>query len=902
VLLYVGFFAGVAAVTWPLIQHPATLWPPHHDARVFTWVMALIGRRLLGHPLTLFHGNAFYPAGQTLAYTELLLPPSLLGLPGFLWGNPVLTYNVLLLTLWPLNGLAMAWIAHALTGSRAAACLAGAVFCLSPYFTEYYLEFQMLLAAVLPVALFAWVRWLETQHPRWLAVALAGLTIQGLTSWYYAIILAVGVIILTVAFVSLRWGGWTWRRNVVALGLGGLCVAMALLPFALPYLAVRREFHYERSLAESAQHYADAASFVEAGSRSRFHRFAPTGHTGETSPFVGFSVLALAATSLIWLRRRPSPRARPRWLGRALLVALAVDLLAAAALAPWLPFRYRFGRLSMHLTPAPFLDVAVGLGVLLLLVRGWTAWCWAEPRRLVEADWVRVLLLVAGVGAVLALGPVIHLAQRELGPGPYLALYHVLLPLHVVRVTARFAVLSVAGLALLAALGFRVLEDRLRPYPGLRRLVLASVFVVLGLEYAVHPAQYERVSAAPRPVDAALRADPADVAVLEWPTNVPGTDADAMFRSLNHGKRLVNGLSGLVPWFVGDLSDLLTRPGTSFPGEDAQIALRRIYPLRYLVVRLGDEAITGEWHPVWRGLRANSPPLLQFVGSFGAEDLYRVHPLPEHGVRLERWVSYEFLHTHPVLSATLRPHAIREDLEQEVEVRLNDRPIERVAVNHEATLTLALPPPLFTARPNVIALGYGYRRPSSALDARYRIGTTGALSPGDFRVVSAGQPHGSAGSIQLNGVELSPARRGYNLVAVDPTGRLLEQTVFDTFYRPEAAGQLAVWVAALPPGTVVAGAVRDEASGRLTEAAVQALGTLGVAGDLRGRFREAHAFVGVKGAAPGSAVERLGPERLEVTVGGVELIAGRRETPLGFELRAFALEPAVRPGAHRPWP
>ena len=74
----------MVAGTWPLARQPASLWPPHHDARVFTWMMASIARRLVSEPLALFHGNAFYPNGASLAYTEFLLPPSLLGLPGFL--------------------------------------------------------------------------------------------------------------------------------------------------------------------------------------------------------------------------------------------------------------------------------------------------------------------------------------------------------------------------------------------------------------------------------------------------------------------------------------------------------------------------------------------------------------------------------------------------------------------------------------------------------------------------------------------------------------------------------------------------------------------------------------------------------------------------------------------------
>ena len=102
----------------------------------------------------------------------------------------------------------------------------------------------------------------------------------------------------------------------------------------------------------------------------------------------------------------------------------------------------------------------------------------------------------------------------------------------------------------------------------------------------------------------------------------------------------------------------------------------------------------------------------------------------------------------------------------------------------------------------------------------------------------------------------------------------------------KAAARLAALVRGLPDGTLVAGAVLDEASHRLTEEAVAALRSLGVAGDLRGRFRESHAFVGIKGAAPGTPMAQMGPRALGVPVG--QPLA----TP-GFELQAFALERAT---------
>jgi len=120
-----------------------------------------------------------------------------------------------------------------------------------------------------------------------------------------------------------------------------------------------------------------------------------------------------------------------------------------------------------------------------------------------------------------------------------------------------------------------------------------------------------------------------------------------------------------------------------------------------------------------------------------------------------------------------------------------------------------------------------------------------SAGPVGLLVRSAGQEAGDFGHIYLNGREVSPNRRGYNLVSLDPKGNLLAAANFDTHADPVAGAHLAKWVAAQPPGTIVAGAVRDEASMNLEAPALDALRSLGVTTDLRGRFRWGHAFVAV---------------------------------------------------------
>lgn len=128
-------------------------------------------------------------------------------------------------------------------------------------------------------------------------------------------------------------------------------------------------------------------------------------------------------------------------------------------------------------------------------------------------------------------------------------------------------------------------------------------------------------------------------------------------------------------------------------------------------------------------------------------------------------------------------------------------------------------------------------------------------------VRSAAEQVGNFAEIWLNGEEVAPGGRGYNLVALSAQGELIDAARFDTFAEASESARMAAWIRALPAGAVVAGAVADEASQHLTQEAVDALATLGVVTDVREHFRWSHAFIGVVGAAPASAMEEAGALR-----------------------------------------
>jgi hypothetical protein len=245
---------------------------------------------------------------------------------------------------------------------------------------------------------------------------------------------------------------------------------------------------------------------------------------------------------------------------------------------------------------------------------------------------------------------------------------------------------------------------------------------------------------------------------------------------------------------------------------------------------------------------------------------------------------------HPLLRLGVAPLTEDAAIEQAVEVRLDGRLLRRVPLPGHVTAEIPVDSPRWRAVPDVVSLDYVYTAPPRWREPEYRIGQTGATAPADLYVSSAGQLQGQGRSVlQLNGREVGPPgrSRGYNLVAIDPGGGIRASAGFDTHRDSNATALLAAWVAALPPGTIVMGAVSDEASAELGADAVAALGTLGVQTDMRGRFRESHAFVGVKGAPGGTALEAAGPHVVELRVGSPD-------DPAGFALTEFALVDSPR--------
>ena len=113
----------------------------------------------------------------------------------------------------------------------------------------------------------------------------------------------------------------------------------------------------------------------------------------------------------------------------------------------------------------------------------------------------------------------------------------------------------------------------------------------------------------------------------------------------------------------------------------------------------------------------------------------------------------------------------------------------------------------------------------------------------DVSVTSAGEDVGGFGHIYVNGHDVSPNQRGYNIAIID-SGAQITTASFDTHLDPAASTALVEFLRSAPPDATIAVAAADEASGNLTEEAVQTLQEVtGSTSDLRGCFRCSHAII-----------------------------------------------------------
>lgn len=304
------FVALAVAHTWPLASAPGTLSRNDNaDAQLNAWILAWVPHALVTQPLRLFDANIFHPDRLTLAYSEHLFVPAMLGAPlSWAGASPVLVHNLVLLAGLALTGWATCLLLHRWTGDWAAAIVGGSLAAFNAHTLMRMGHVQAMHVEFLPLALLALDRVIASPGARSAVSLAAWFSLQALCSMYLFAMASFAVVAATVV----RAPEWLARERVAAFAraaaLAAVLVAVVCLPFVVPYALVRAEQGIVRSMEEVALYSAVPADYLTTGGRlhywlwsARFFRATDALFPGVTASLLGLVAMGLG---IAWRDRR----------------------------------------------------------------------------------------------------------------------------------------------------------------------------------------------------------------------------------------------------------------------------------------------------------------------------------------------------------------------------------------------------------------------------------------------------------------------------------------------------------------------------------------------------------------------------------------------------------------------
>ncbi len=537
-----AYFLITIVWTWPLAlglarDLPSDFGDPLLNAWILAWDATHLGRGW-------WSANIFYPHPLALAYSEHLLPQALSILPVYAaTANPILCYNLVFLSTFVLCGVGMFLLARELTGRADAAFVAGLAFAFAPYRVASLPHLQVLSSAWMPLAVYGFRRYFVAGRPRALIGGAACWLLQNLSCSYYLLFLTPIVVAYLAWEVITRRSS---RRTIASIAAAGLAVGIVTTAVVWPYLELRQLGFPARPIAEVVRFSADTFAYFTADANVRvWGTLARAWPHAEGALFPGLTVAVLAGASVV---------AAVRPLALAPFAIVLLPLLGVR-----LPF-IRIASVSRTLVVA-----AIGSAVILAASRAQrralTAWL-ASP--------VGFFALVVAFAAAMSLGPEVHARGRLVADGaPYAFAYRFVPGFDGLRVPARFGMIVVFALSLLAAFAIR---RRTTATVAGALILLESIAIPIPINQNDVAYRQTHLRALPARVSLADARElyafiarlPDTAAIVELPLGEPAFDVRYVFASTRHWKRLVNGYSGGAPQeylqLAQDLEDAPERP------------------------------------------------------------------------------------------------------------------------------------------------------------------------------------------------------------------------------------------------------------------------------------------------------------------------------------------------------
>ena len=374
-------------------------------------------------------------------------------------------------------------------------------------------------------------------------------------------------------------------------------------------------------------------------------------------------------------------------------------------------------------------------------------------------------ILLIFVSAILALGPTLQLSESSSVPLPFRLLFDYFPGFQGMRAPARFFILGMLGLCVLAAGGADWLLGRIRISKG---IVLMIGIIILTLEYGVAPLQLVPFAAGDQTpqVYRWLRGQPQGN-VLELPHRIGSTPqiASAMVYSTVHWHTLPYGYGSFIPPaqtdFLFTVNTALENPSPRLPN------VLREFDVRYVIV---NDTLAGK--DAADKIRAAFAQLPQFESVY-RDEAYQVFHVnadaPEHPLQFDCLAPAYAAPNAPYIAYLTAQHArrypiVNDDL-QTHELKMEWRTQDNSRITQ--TETLRLP---YVLRERVEGVPLQFTAPQNAGDYELNCFLDGASQPlrtQTVRVGSAYQTNETSSTLELLQVKTAPPapQRGGEIIA-----------------------------------------------------------------------------------------------------------------------------------------
>lgn len=627
-LIFLVFLVLTSVMTWPWVTHLRDAASDPGDPYFISWILWWDYHQTLHSPLNLFHANIFFPYRYTLAFSEHHYGIALFCFPLLALGlRPLTVTGIATLVGFAFSGYGAFRLARTLTGSKGAAWVAGIVFAFIPYRFGQIPHLVYLFSGWIPLlleALVLFIREPTRKRGTWLGLVF---WMNALTSihWFVLTLIPLG---LSAMLLLSKNGGWNnrtlWRRALVAISVA----SVALLPFFIPYARVAQLYGFVRNPQEALFYSASPIDWLVGEYRNKiWYRLNESLRlVGEKALFPGLlpPLLALAAVFLIEPGQQEDAPGRA---SKKLLVLLDAAAIVCGILLITISgygfFKLRvFGFYLFQTHETAWVGTAL---LLILVVRCLLAYPEVIKRpqqrnmfdslrsdRRSDAFWLGVLWAVIGFAGSLGMNFFFHRFLYE----------HVPL-FRSIRVPARWAMICYLGLALLAGLGAKQLQELVgrhwpRIQPGLIYAVLALAVLV---EQRAAPLSLIHGAVDPDALTLWFKQTPMAGGIVELPTTTGKMDIYLYtLRAADHGRPLITAVSGFETPISIEIQSLTHQEVI----PDKFIDLLESIPCSYLVMHNNAMGSANQLAIEALLARAIVAGRIRFIKSFEAGDLYAV--------------------------------------------------------------------------------------------------------------------------------------------------------------------------------------------------------------------------------------------------------------------------------------